>query len=316
MIKEFEQLKNWDLTTVGYYSYLDFQNLADVRSKHKCSVHSDYWWSKGIGRPYNNANVPYVYRWFDPKHKTWKGEETYQNPYWLNYRVDTYIKHSKTQPDQLYATQSETRDVASRDMILYLNLPLEYFRDDVKNTTYGEFDYKVVDKFFKEIDKFIDEPDAYSKFRNLVDEYNTKYPETKESQIVWSRNLAMNVHWSFKKHGQLNIPVIDRPYSWFEASSHTLVHACYLKLDSLKMFVKVPLSGDPKRLSDSWYFYIPPNNFSPTHYNNSEMFYMCYVDIKNEKIYSKKYPVSEFKYFSDNIKRLDKNLYEEWDRIL
>jgi hypothetical protein len=82
------------------------------------------------------------------------------------------------------------------------------------------------------------------------------------------------------------------------------------------MFVKVPLSGDPKRLSDSWYFYIPPNNFSPTHYNNSEIFYMCYIDIKNKKIYSKKYPISEFEYFRYNLKGLDKNLYKEWDRIL
>jgi len=43
---------------------------------------------------------------------------------------------------------------------------------------------------------------------------------------------------------------------------------------------------------------------------------MCYVDIKNKKIYSKKYSISEFKYFNDNIKGLDKNLYKEWDRIL
>ena len=93
----------------------------------------------------------------------------------------------------------------------------------------------MVDKFFKEIHKFIDEPDAYNKFRNLVDEYNTKYTETKESQIVWSRNLEMDLHWSFKKHGQLNIPVLDRPYRWFEGSSHTFFHACYLKWDSLKI---------------------------------------------------------------------------------
>ena len=43
---------------------------------------------------------------------------------------------------------------------------------------------------------------------------------------------------------------------------------------------------------------------------------MCYIDIKNKKIYSKKYPISEFEYFRYNLKGLDKNLYKEWDRIL
>ena len=43
MHKLFKQFKNWDLTTMGYYSYLDFQNLEFVKKQfNNVSEKSDY----------------------------------------------------------------------------------------------------------------------------------------------------------------------------------------------------------------------------------------------------------------------------------
>ena len=49
MHKVFKQFKNWDLTTMGYYSYLDFQNLDYIGKQfNDLTTQSDYAKSKGI----------------------------------------------------------------------------------------------------------------------------------------------------------------------------------------------------------------------------------------------------------------------------
>jgi hypothetical protein len=42
---------------------------------------------------------------------------------------------------------------------------------------------------------------------------------------------------------------------------------------------------------------------------------MFYIDIKNEKFYGKKYDVSKFEYFKQNIQNLPSDLYKEFELI-
>ena len=305
MHKLFKQFKNWDLTTMGYYSYLDFQNLDYIGKQfNDLTTQSDYAKSKGI--PASN-----IFKFYKPSDK--------RTACWRDYRVSTYLRNKfegKIQDvPQLYVTQSETRSIQSKNIIMFLNLPLKYFRDDIKNTTYGYFDYDVVDEVFKRWNKNL----TYNEWKKINDEYCEKYPEQESEEWLWKKNLEQDLYFSFKKYGQLNIPVIDRPYKLFEGSSHTLFHACYLKWDYLKVFIEVPPNYQqkfPDALCSGWYSYIPPNNFAPKKYTDSKMFYMFYFDLENEKLYSKKHPVHQFEYFKKNIEKLDKDLYKDWDVIL
>ena len=127
MHKVFEQFKNWDLTTMGYYSYLDFQNLEFVKKQfNNVSEKSDY----------SRENKIKPSRIF----KYWKHDTD-----WKDYRVNTYVANKsddgKRDEPALYVTQTETRNMHTRDVILYLEFPLKHIRDDVKNTMYGEFDF-------------------------------------------------------------------------------------------------------------------------------------------------------------------------------
>ena len=304
MHKLFKQLKNFDLTTMGYYSFMDFHNLKFITSKfNRVETRSNYSHKKRIP-------TEQIFKYYNPT-------ET-RNPTWRDYRVHTFLKNFDSNNEdiqQLYVTQSETRSILCSSIIMYVELPLSYFMDDIKNTTYGEFNYDVVDEFFKRWEKDLTHTTAIK----LMAEYDEKYPEIFNEEHIWRMNLEQDLYFSFKKYGQLNIPVIDRPYSIFEGSSHTLFHACYLKWDTLKVFIVVPdteTHSAKSGIQNGWYTMIPPNNFSHTHFKDSKIFYMFYIDIENEQIYSKKYPISEFKYFKTNITRLDKNLYKGWDIIL
>ena len=299
MFKGFEELKNWDLTSMGYYSYLDFKHLEKLKTKFQVGVNSEY------ARD-NNLEPSYIYKYSD-------------NADWRHYRVENHLsdvheKKIKKHNSALYCTQSETRDVNSQDSLLYLNFPLKHIRDDVKNTMWGEFDYDVVDEFMQRLDEKNCSNEEWIKLNN---EFNKKYPEKKEEQYIWNRNAALDLHSSFKIYGQLNIPIIDRAFDMFTGSSHTFFHSCYLKRDYLRLFIKVPsveVVGN-KKLLQSWYSLLSPNLFSHGHYSESKIFYMYYFDLKNEKIYYKKYPKEKYKPMYDAHNRIPQDLYKEFSDL-
>ena len=112
MHKVFKQFKNWDLTTMGYYSYLDFQNLEFVKKQfNNVSEKSDY----------SRENKIKPSRIF----KYWKHDTD-----WKDYRVNTYLANKtddgKRDEPALYVTQTETRNIYTRDVILYLEFPPKY----------------------------------------------------------------------------------------------------------------------------------------------------------------------------------------------
>ena len=298
MHKVFKQFKNWDLTTMGYYSYLDFQNLEYVKSKFNQS----YSWSTYPRE--NNLKSNQIYKYWDKD-----GGVT-----WKDYRVETYLANKtddgKRDQSALYVTQTETRNISTRDVILYLEFPLKHIRDDVKNTMYGEFDYDVLDEFMKRWDESNCDYNAWDELQN---EFNNRYPKIKDSEYVWCKRSELDLHGSFKNYGQLNIPVIDRPETIWLGSSHTFFHACYLKWDYLKVFIKVPKKNN--KLLSSWYSIVPPNNFSYGHYDDSEIFYMYYFDLNNEKIYYKKYPNEKYQSMEDAYNKIPKNLYQEFEEL-
>ena len=176
---------------------------------------------------------------------------------------------------------------------------------------YGEFDYDVIDEFLKRLD---DCDCDYEEWLKLHEEFNERFPKIKEEEYVWCRRAELDLHCSFYKYGQLNIPVIDRPKSIWMGSSHTFFHACYLKWDYLPVFIKIPTTENSKLLS-SWYSLVPPNNFSHGHYNDSKIFYMYYFDLKNEKIYYKKYPKEKYRPMKDAYNRIPQDLYKEFTEL-
>ena len=293
------KFKNWDMIMMAYYSYLDFKNLKNVKKKfNRVDVRCAY-------ARENDKSVSYIHKYYDKPN----GVD------WRDYRVDTYIAnlHDGVRRDvsALYVTQSETRNVKTQDSLLYLNFPLKHIRNDVKNTMYGEFDYDVINEFLKRLD----ESDCdYKMWKDLQEEFNERYPEIKDEEYVWCRRAELDLHCSFYRYGQLNIPVIDRPKSIWLGSSHTFFHACYLKWDYLPVFIKVPTDERNKLLS-SWYSLVPPNNFSHGHYNDSEIFYMYYFDLKNEKIYYKKYPKEKYRPMKDAYSRIPQDLYKEFTEL-
>ena len=303
MHKVFKQFKNWDLTTMGYYSYLDFQNLEFVKKQfNNVSEKSDYSRENKI-----DANRIFKY---------WEQDS---NTSWKDYRVNTYLANKtdngRRDEPALYVTQTETRNMHTRDVILYLEFPLKHIRDDVKNTMYGEFDYDVLDEFMKRWDESNCDYDTWVELHN---EFNNRYPKIKDSEYVWCKRSELDLHGSFKNYGQLNIPVIDRPYDIWWGSSHTFFHACYLKWDTLKVFIKVPVDNRNKKvLKESWYSLVPPNNFSHGHYDDSKIFYIYYFDLKNEKIYYKKYPAKKYRPMRDALNRVPSDFYktEEFEEL-
>ena len=294
----FDKFKNWDLIMMGYYSYLDFQNLENVKKKfNKFETRTNYARENGLSESY-------IYKYYDKPN----GVD------WRDYRVSNYLANKfdkKRDVSALYVTQSETRNIKTQDSLLYLNFPLKHIRDDVKNTMYGEFDYDVIDEFLKRLDECDCDYEAWLK---LHEEFNERYPKIKEEEYVWCRRAELDLHCSFYKYGQLNIPVIDRPKSIWMGSSHTFFHACYLKWDYLPVFIKVPTESNDKLMS-SWYSLIPPNNFSHGHYDDSKIFYMYYFDLRNEKIYYKKYPKEKYRPMKDAYNRIPQDLYKEFTEL-
>ena len=133
-----DKFKNWDLIMMGYYSYLDFKNLKNIKKKfNRVDVRSVY-------SRENESPVSYIYKYYDKPN----GVD------WRDYRIDTLISNLHD-VSALYVTQSETRNIKTQDSLLYLNFPLKHIRDDVKNTMYGEFDYDVIDEFMKRLDEVI-----------------------------------------------------------------------------------------------------------------------------------------------------------------
>ena len=294
-----DKFNNWDLIMMGYYSYLDFKNLKNIKKKfNRVDVRSGY-------SRENELPVSYIYKYYDKPN----GVD------WRDYRIDTLIANLhddlKRDVSALYVTQSETRNIKTQDSLLYLNFPLKHIRDDVKNTMYGEFDYDVIDEFLKRLDA---SDCDYAEWLKLHEEFNKRFPKIKEEEYVWCKRAELDLHCSFYKYGQLNIPVIDRPRSIWMGSSHTFFHACYLKWDYLPVFIKIPTTENSKLLS-SWYSLVPPNNFSHGHYNDSKIFYMYYFDLKNEKIYYKKYPKEKYKPMKDAYNRIPQDLYKEFTEL-
>ena len=310
MHKHFRELKHFDMTTMGYYAHMEWENYDELAH----NFNNITYWNGYINhylidkkmKPWlkPKKSAPCVFRYFKPNNE--------RTPTWQDYRIDNFIGNLDDEP-QLFIFQSETRKVLVKDIILFLEFPIWYFRDEIKNSFYGEFEYDIIDKFFKRWDK---EDNTHESYKKLSEEMNEKYPKN------WNLNLEADLHASFRKYGQLNIPVIDRPYGIFQGSSHTLFHACYQKWDTLKVFIKVPYREDfhkyPDEIVKGWYTYIAPNNFSPGHYKDGKFFYMLYIDIENEKIYAKKYDVSKFEELSNFCKNPTKkqsDLYKEFELI-
>jgi len=329
--KELQQFKNFDMTTMGYYSALDFKNLEHIKEQfNSVMVKSSYiqrisgkMWVKAESQALNDKEKerenPYIFKYFEPSFP--EGVKAH-GPDWHDYRVENWLGNSSDNHrdlPQLYCTQSETRNVGSRDIILFLDFPIWYFRDDVKNSWHGWFDYDMGDEFLREWDK---EDNSYDSYTLLTEKYNKKYPEKNDGQFIWSKGLIPDLHASFRRYGILNIPIIDRPFTIFIGSSHTLFHACYMRWDTLKFFIKVPKNHKKDmrhKLLPGWYCYIEPNNFAEKKFNESKLFYVFYIDVKNEKLYGKKYDVSEFEYFRKNVQIMhlkEPNLYKEFDELI
>ena len=281
--------KPFDITTMGYYSYCDFKNLEYLKTKFDdWRVESGYLWQTKtkFERP--------IVRWYDnPKGRIW-GIADYQNKYsWMN---------KGDPPYSTFVTQSESRSISVEEHIVYLDFPIWWFSKDVKNTTYGKFDYDVLMSFIDTMNyhAFHDRKSGWTKkdYFGLVKEYNEKYPEIEDEEYTWISNSFVDLYGSFKKYGRLTITVIDRPYSLFVGS-----------------FDKTKGRKGMKILKENWYCYIQPNNFAHHRYDDSEIFYMFYIDIKNEKFYGKKYDVSKFEYFKKNIQNLPSDLYKEFELI-
>ena len=276
--------KPFDITTMGYYSYCDFKNLEYLKTKFDdWRVESGYLWQTKtkFERP--------IVRWYDnPKGMIW-GIADYQNKYsWMN---------KGDPPYSTFVTQSESRSISVEEHIVYLDFPIWWFSKDVKNTTYGKFDYDVLMSFIDTMNyhAFHDRKSGWTKkdYFGLVKEYNEKYPEIEDEEYTWISNSFVDLYGSFKKYGRLTITVIDRPYSFDKSKGRKGMSI----------------------LKENWYCYIQPNNFAHHRYDDSEIFYMFYIDIKNEKFYGKKYDVSKFEYFKKNIQNLPSDLYKEFELI-
>ena len=162
-----DKFKNWDLIMMGYYSYLDFKNLKNIKKKfNRVDVRSGY-------SRENELPVSYIYKYYDKPN----GVD------WRDYRIDTLIANLhddlKRDVSALYVTQSETRNIKTQDSLLYLNFPLKHIRDDVKNTMYGEFDYDVIDEFLKRLDA---SDCDYAEWLKLHEEFNKRFPKIKEEE--------------------------------------------------------------------------------------------------------------------------------------
>jgi len=302
--------KPFDITTMGYYSYIDFKNLEYLKTKFDdWRVESNYLWQTKtkFERP--------VVRWYDnPKGMIW-GIADYQNRYsWMN---------KNDPPYSTFVTQSESRSISVEEHIIYLDFPIWWFSKDVKNTTYGKFDYDVLMSFINTMnDLSLRNGNEWTKknYFNLVKEYNERYPEFEDEEYTWISNSFVDLYGSFKKYGRLTVTVIDRPYTLFKGSSHNLFYGSVLGWKTLPIFVKIPFDKTKgkkgmKILKENWYCYIQPNNFAHHRFDDSEIFYMFYIDIKNEKFYGKKYDVSKFEYFKQNIQNLPSDLYKEFELI-
>ena len=84
----------------------------------------------------------------------------------------------------------------------------------------------------------------------------------------------------------------------------------------MRLFIKVPSVevGGNKKLLQSWYSMLSPNLFSHGHYSESKIFYMYYFDLKNEKIYYKKYPKEKYKPMKA-YSRIPQDLYKEFTEL-
>ena len=68
-----------------------------------------------------------------------------------NYR-ETYILNNVNEPQIRYQMQSQVRKTKLQDILVYLNFPINFFSDDIKSTTHGNFDYSLVKQFCEELD--------------------------------------------------------------------------------------------------------------------------------------------------------------------
>ena len=335
--KYFKQFKSWDMTSMAYLAHLEFKNLEHIKSQfnrfnYRSSYHQEV-------QKWDKEKNPYIFKYFEPSGVIPDGFET-RGPKWDDYRVANYLEESEhpnvREVPALYMLQSETREIPVRKTLLYLDFPIWYIREKIKNSYYGEFDFIEIKDFFRRWTKSGFSRNTYD---SLWNEYNERFPtiaDPLDKDKVWFRYLEPDLHASFAKYGQLNIPVIDRPFHLFEGSSHTLFHSCLLGWDTLKVFITLPtdkileLDGQDRILS-GWYTYLGPNNFAEKHFNDSQIFYLFYIDIKNEKIYAKECDVSE-KNTLDEVdeiptlleyvqRRIDKftikhsELYKEWEEV-
>lgn len=294
MHKLFKKFKNWDLTTMGYYSFIDFQNLEMVKKQF------NRYTERSMYSKQNDLKPSHIFKY-------WKKDTDFRN-----FRIDTFLSNlnkengKKDQP-ALYVTQSETRNMKTQDVLLFLNWPLKHIRDEVINTMHGEFDYDILDEFMKRWDIEDNTTESYNK---LSKEFNERYPKIINEQYVWGMNSELDLHASFRKYGQLNIPVIDRPFSIWMGSSHTFFHACYLKWDYLKVMIKVPVvkKGGYDKHCSSWYSVMSPNNFG------KKCFYVYHFDLENEKIHYKKF---DTKYHEEMrmINTIPQDLYKEFKEL-
>ena len=194
----FSIFKPFDITTMGYYAYCDFKNLEYLKTKFdNWKAESNYLWQtkKKFKRP--------IVRWYDnPKGMIW-GIADYQNRYsWMN---------KNDPPYSTFVTQSESRDISVEEHIVYLDFPIWWFSNDVKNTTYGKFDYDVLMNFINTMNDLSLRKSGWTgkDYFNLVNEYNKKYPEFEDEEYTWIANSFVDLYVSFKKYGILPITMVQ-----------------------------------------------------------------------------------------------------------
>ena len=126
----YNQLKHFDMTTMGYYAHMEWENYNELSHHFNHKTYSNgyidhYLVDKKMQTWFDTKKrPPYVFRYFEPNNE--------RTPTWQDYRINNFIGNSPDEP-QLFIFQSETRKVWVKDIILFLEFPIWYFRDEIKN---------------------------------------------------------------------------------------------------------------------------------------------------------------------------------------
>lgn len=213
-----------------------------------------------------------------------------------SYRTTYVLSNDDKEIHTMVHLQSETRKVCGQDLLVYLNIPLINIKNKVKRSAVSLFDLNVVTNYFKELEEI---GLTRANYADLTTKYNNLYPEREPdyNSHIWNFGLHEEQYYSFKNYKQLILPINDSDETLFYGSSHTLFYSCFLNHDYVSTLITVPKKDG--KFKTKFYKCIPKEVF------NNERFFLYYIDLEEEKVYEKEYPVELYKEYRQNIDYLD-----------